>query len=275
MPAPRRSAVSAIAIALALAALAGCGSGSEPDARDLAGRLPVDRSGTVAYADLAEVRERGGQPEDVEPLASLLAQPGALDLGQVEVVASNGFLGPRAVTVVRTDQPFEGVAAQLEQAGVVAAGEEGLIAMGSDRQSVEAALAADGAGGSGAEEDARATLFEELGEAPVGSVYAASASAPPQCLRGIAIGYEVSEGAGELLLAVEGADPDLFVLDDAAGVKGFSVAASFEFGEAQADGDLLRVPFTYPPAEPGGPLALLGGETPPGSFYACRGAGAE
>jgi len=190
-------------------------------------------------------------------------------------VASNGRRGPAAVTVVRSEQPFEEAEAGLERAGFVAAGRGGLIAFGSTSASVEVALSEEGAGQGGAAGDARATLFEELGEAPVGAVYAAGATAPSQCPRGIAIGYEVSDGVGELLLLVEAPDPGLFVLDDAAGVKGLSVAASFKFGEPHADGDLLRVPFTYPPDERGGPLALLGGGTPPAGFYACRGSGAD
>jgi hypothetical protein len=90
------------------------------------------------------------------------------------------------------------------------------------------------------------------------------------------VGDRIEEGEGELLLTVEGgADPDSFLLAKAQGASGLSPYAAFDFGEPEADGDLLRVPFTLPLEEAGSPLALLQGEVAPAAFYACRGSGAD
>ena len=302
-------------VPIAAALLCGCGSGEDrPD--ELAGMIPPNPVGSLVVADLAELRERAGLPEDADPSDGLadgepaeqrfafnaaaamphLTDPRdlpigeALDESRVQAAASSGFWGPESITVVSSDQPFEEVATVLEAAGyardgdvlesdraallvtypVVAGGEDEVIAMGSSRDAVEAALERDGA------PDGRpAELLEQLGEAPAVSLLARIAN-PLGCLEAVAIADQVEGGEGELLLSIEGgADPALFLLDRAAGVRGLSPAASFEFAEPEAKGDLLRVSFRYPLEEPGAPLALLGEDVPGSTVYACRGAGGD
>jgi hypothetical protein len=286
--------LAAIVILVALAAgLPACGEdeGGSGDGADLAAMLPAG-PGAIAFADFAAARDAAGLPEDADfaaakaegggegrrfaqEAASVLVplnQSGtalakALDGSQVQAAASDG-----TITLVRTDQEFEELASAVDGSGgpAIVEGEEGLIGVGEDRQLVERILAREGEA-----EGIQGTLVEEIGDLPIGAVLASGS--PTGCLSGVAIGDEIEEGAGLLVLNVEGgADPESFLLSKAPGAAGLSPYAVFEFEEPEADGELLRIPFSYPVEEGGAPLVLVQAAVlPDQDFYACRGVGAD
>jgi hypothetical protein len=232
------------ALALALAVSA-CGDddGDEgvgvSDPAPLVDRIPTGVS-ELNFVDLRAVWDELGLPEDAEASLGLgddetrlnvaagnvlqfLSLPrrtplhDAIDLGRVDAAASNLIIGLPGIAVLQTSQPFDEIAAALEEQGyerdggvmstelgdgagsttynVVADDGDGLIVLGFDRDTVEASVD----GKPGLENPAR-PLIEQV----EGVSRAAIASTDSGCVRGLAIGESADGDTGEIRIEVEG-----------------------------------------------------------------------
>ena len=292
-----------LALAFAAAALViGCGGGASVE--ELLAHLPADAE-LLASVDLAAAREALDLPEDADPLdrgggradqrllfTAAYALPhlerpvdlpimAALDHGRIRAAATGGLPPEERVTVVDTEQSVDEVLEGLEQRGYrredrileseeppvrvvygAAAEADGLLVLAGTGEALEGALESeDGAAGSARK------LFDEL----EGPVRVASGRERPGggCLRGSGGTDRLGAGKGELVLRVEGgAEPKRARFD--AKQQRLPFTRSVRFGSAEADGELLRVPFSYEANKPGvSPLALVRGDLLAGALYGC------
>lgn len=293
-------------LALAFAAatlLVGCGGGASAD--DLLAHLPSDAE-VLATVDVSAAREALELPEDADPLdrgggsgdqrllfAVAYALPhlerpvdlpimAALDHSLLRAVATGGRPPQDQVTVVATEQSVEEVLEGLEERGYrregrilvsveppvkvvygAAAEADDLLLLAGSREALEDVLESDAGGGGPARK-----LLDEL----EGPVRVASARDGPRgsCLRGLGGTDRLSAGKGELMLRVEGgADPRRSRFD--ANEQRLPFTRAVRFGTAKAEGELLRVPFSYDASKPGvSPLALVTGDLLAGALYGCE-----
>ena len=289
---------------LMAAVAAGCGGSGTGE---LLERLPSDTP-LLATIDLAAAREQLGLPDDADPTAPnrdaqsaerrLLFAAGyalphlqrpfdlpildALDESQIEAAATAGLRGEDQLTVVRTGQPADEVLDGLERGGyrrqgdVVASGEspfkvvyaaaaesDGLLLLGGSRAAVRRALEGEAAGAGPARK-----LMDELD----GALRVAATGSGSGCVRGVAGGERLKPSEGDLLLRVEGvARPERSPLGDGAGLER-ELARNAHFEKPTAEGDLLRIPFSYDTRKSGlSPLALVTGDAVAGALYRCEG----
>lgn len=296
-----------VVVVAAFFLIKGC-FGGEGDESDLVDRLPADTV-TASYVDLEALREQLGLPEDADPsevditdqsdesqdllqlqgavamVLQNLSVPGsedpinaALDGGQITAAARGNGTGtaeepPVTLTVIKTDQSFDDIAAGLEDEGfeekdsvleseeaptynVVADAGDGVVVLGDERDAVETAVADEG------EAPAVADLLDEV----EGAQRTATVFEDSECVTSIVTGADADPLEGEMVLNVDGeADEDNF--DDAATV-GFGI----ELEDPEFDGDTVRVAFTageeaQAPGVLGGLLASVG----PLNLYRCEG----
>jgi len=279
-------------------------SGSELSA--LVDRLPRGEFPGVAVVDVVAAREALGVAEDIDPRTAILeGDPEsrfgyavaigipylqdpqetplveAIDATQITAAASTLTFGEGAVTVLQTDQDFEEIASSLEGDGFTRDGD----LLTSDAPPLETGGASAVAGGDGlvalgfAAEDASAAVGE-ISEVPEGperdliadlDAPAAVAIATPEgsdtCYEAIAIVDRLVDGEGEFVVVAAEPSADGFVFND--GADEF-LSEPYDFGEPTIDGTNLRVPFTYPIDQPGGPEGLLFGDIPAGTIYDCE-----
>ncbi len=297
-----------VLIAACLTGCGGGGGGGGGGGNGQNGREPLDRlpSGArfVAAVDVAGAREALGLPVDADLvlggsadekrlfLAAAYALPHlqqpvklpileVLDHKRIEAAASGGQAQNQQVTAVRTSQPPSEVLEGLEDQGYrrdgdlvvsdeapstvvygAAAESDGLLFLASDEEGLRQALA-------GKDEQAGAAerlLRDEL----EGPVRLASARPDADCLRAIGAQEAVDPAAGEFALGPAG-EPDPQRVRLGAGPE---TAAPFlreiRFEEAQADGRLLRVPYSYEAGRTRpSPAGLLMGDLPVSAFYDC------
>jgi hypothetical protein len=302
-----RVAAAAIFAAFLLAA---CGEDEAPEletaqnpAVALAERIPEGPVAAVTAVDLAAARDALGLPPDAAPIGASpddsgeelrfasvvgtaiphLGQPRdvpvaeAIDPGEVTAAASSAFSGPEAVTVLATEQPFDEIAASLEDAGyrregevlqtlesgtevvhTIVAGGDGVVAMGGDLELVSSAAEGETPSPSGTDRELLASLAEAPAISAVGSRDA--------CVEGFAVADELAGGRGEMEIVAAGeASADRFAADRAKA----GPLADFEFEDPRVDAQSVTVPFTYPLSVPGTPLAVVTGELPSREIYDC------
>ena len=249
-------------------AIAGCGgsdsveqpaNGSDP--AELIARVPPDFQ--LGYVNLAGAREQLDMASDTDPSAReakpdsdeaelagvaavalhfmLIPEPTALaeevvDWGAVSEAASNRIFGVPGITVIRTTQPFDQIAQELEERGferdgdvveldrgfvnqdhaVFADAGEGIVVLGWTRQAVDRALS---------ETPAADPLQLSLLTSVEGVSRNAFTGGLPECVRGVATGQSFDPELGEIRIEVKGRadekrlrDPeptlDLFQLED-------------------------------------------------------------
>jgi hypothetical protein len=267
-------AIGMLAVALALSA---CGDDDGEDGvsvRDpgaLIDRVPGKPSGLV-FVDIAAVRDKLGAPDDA-PVSQLgngddairvsqsagrampwLSAPrrtplhDAIETGAVDAAAANTVFGPPGISVIETSQPFEQIAAALEDQGykrdgdllktdlgqqfsypVVADGGDGVIVLGFKRSTVEDAVA----GSAGSDDPARPLLGQVEGVARGGRPVEVN------CLRALAVGESFDPDTAELGIQVDGeASADRFRLPDA------DLKTPLEYGEPEVDGGVLTAEIT-------------------------------
>jgi hypothetical protein len=284
-------------------------SGESSASTDLAASLPGDPT-AVYYLDLEATRQELGVAADTDPVSEealtgdaddeqaaelyltagivlphvtesfserfeLDATGEAIDHSQVSAAASGeGGDGGRAV-VLATDQPFDEIAQSLEAAGFEADGDV-LSGANADPEPAFPYVAETG--------DGTVVLATELAaaeEAAAGETSASDAAAlagkldQPQrqalaaeqdCVRGFAVGGDAVGGELEIVIRVDG-EPDADrVANEAALISGGTIV----LGEAEVDGDLVRVTATAPEGgdEPTGEFA--GGGVFTDDVYECR-----
>lgn len=284
------------ALAAAVILLAGCsdsdsGEVAEPPS-ELARMIPTNPFG-VSELDLVALKDALGLPGDADPAAapeseaerrlaavartalpfcSHTGEPiepideaigEAVDCAKVEAAAAPAGVGHWSLTIMRTSQPFEEIAASLVAAGYVRQGRllgyvEGrrpmrypeVVASAEDDSVI--ALARDRTVGFGALRGPRA--------ADATPVLAALGALPPapartawlgdgQCIAAYAIADRIEDQRGELLveLAEDRADAtvDGFTLTEHEAFAGQPGAPElFDFDPPEADGDTLRVGFS-------------------------------
>ena len=273
------------ALLLTCGLIAGCGG--DGGSADLVERLPGDAR-ALSVIDLAAVKERLGLPEDADPTqppgagggeaqARLFAYAGgafpylarldrnftqAIDESRVTQAASTPVSGPDTVVVLATEQPFDDeIAKRLERVGYrerdgllvtqegggpgsfpAVGGQEGVVVLAGDAQTVERTLEGELPGG---------PTRELLGEVD-GPVRDATTLGGPSCVRGVGLGDSIDPPEVELVVRVEGKARADRLGDPRAGGDD-----SFRPGDADADGDLARVPLTYRPRPGTAPIQTL------------------
>jgi hypothetical protein len=310
----------------------GCGGSEDepapPTLDELAELVPSGQG--VAATDLAAAKEalgldsqtdpsEGIPPQDADATdaerrfarAALIALPHlgagaeiplleAID--ESRVTAAINTLGGDEFTVIATDQPFDEIAAVLEQRGWAGDGEtleaeessvdpyaaiapgDGYIAVGDEVDAVEAAAAGEAQPG-GPDRDLAleladpAAIARELELSPdfirgLPGPVAAAARRDGKCVEVIAIADHLADGEAELVLVTTDApDPEAFLLDD----EGAKLPEELflnrgvpAFGEAVAEGGRLVAPFTYPVEAEGAPYSdFAPGFLRTSSFYRC------
>lgn len=255
-------------------------------------------------ADVAAAREANGLADDADPLdgfpggtdaeqrfasafvgmrdvTSPMESPirAALDHGAITAYAANQYVGPGAVALVATSQPFDMISASLEGEGYQLAGDvlvgdgsttdlvypavaeaDGYIVLGSDPALV-GAIAAEGSDSRPPPEEV--ALLSGL-EGPVSAVV----SVGSDCLESITIDDRM-DGTAELRLNLTATpDPAGFGLDDSDTDTGPLFGYSFD--EPTVDGDALAVEIASNPDSPAlSPLSLLESEVPASTIYDC------
>jgi hypothetical protein len=209
------------------------------------------------------------QPVDVPALA-------AIDLGRVTAAANNGpGAGADQVVVLATDQSFTDVSVELETIGYmrdgdvlrrqnptrtaaasVVAGGPGVIALGQNRDEVQAAARGTAAGIHGAARDLLGAL-----NAP-----AAVAVAPGSgCMTAVAIADDIDGGAARLAVATPRPRADRL----AANKAGNGLFDEVTFGTVAITGDRLTVGMTYPQDGTSDPVLDMLSEASPNLLYDC------
>jgi hypothetical protein len=297
---PYLAAVAALALLLG-----GCGgdddgAGSTAAAK-LMDRLPAEQEHPgVTLVDLDRAREALDLPSDADPRepsgrgpSALLTTAGAaipylaspyesplaeaIDAGRIQAAASTAIdFGPRAVSVIATDQPFDEIASALEASGwqrdgdvltlseggasarvgaSAVAGRDGVVVLGYDPGLVGSAAGGDVDPGSGLDRE----LATES-DAPAVATFALDGG----CLTGLAVASEL-DGNAELTIVTDDPDPERLTIDEAdSGILG-----RYEFEAPEVDGDRLRVRFKAPTEPYADPLAIVGGETTADQIYDC------
>lgn len=185
--------------------------------------------------------------------------------------------------MIATEQPFDEIASSLEQNGfsrdgdvltsaddpvdaaaTAVAGGDGVIALGFDAATVEAAAGEEPEAPKGAERDLIADL-----EGPAAIVLAVPEDSTA-CFTAIGFVDRLANGEGEFVVVAEEPSADAFVLDDGGDDP---LTEGFEFGAATAEEDRVVAPVTYPIEELGGPGGLLFGDVPSSAIYECEGEG--
>ena len=212
---------------LSLLALAACGGGDDNPSAELLERLPPE-SAAVASVDLKAVREAAGDGAEAEERLRFAAALGlpylarpqasplrdAIDLAQVQAVATNSFAGEDSLAVVDSEQSFDDLAAALEREGYEREGEllvsdarifevvypvvgeaDGLLLLGGSRAAVEEATEREDGG-----DEELLELLAALEDAPVRGAGLLSGG----CVRGVAISDQFDPPEGELVLQVRG-----------------------------------------------------------------------
>ncbi len=295
-------------------AIAGCGSDDSGESGDsgaaggappgeLAALVPEGAFSKIAEADFAGARKALDLPVDFDPRDGLDAsgperrfseavlptipfyvgpQPipvgKVLDGGLIQSAAAEGEGGASEVIVVRTDQPFEQIAAGLVEAGykrrgrilnytgdvndvrypevVAADGDESLIAISGERTRGFAAL---GAAPAAPDSRPELALLGELPEAPVriadGELIGAGCAS-------VGVADQLAEGKAELVVLVEGeeASAEALQLDGIAGL---------EPGELEVSADSIRAPLTFGLETPGAPGTAIA-DAFPSTIYECE-----
>lgn len=290
-----RGAITALFVAVVLfVGCSGSGNGEVPaePPSELARMIPDNPFG-VSEVDLLALKEALGLPADADPstppegeadrrLASVtraavpfcglgdespepidIAIGEAVDCSQVEAAAAPAGVGTWSLTIMRTAQPFEEIAASLVASGysrqgrllgyvggdkpmrylevVASAEDDSVIALSRDATVGFAALGVTAAA------DARAEL-RALGALPAAPARTAWLG-DGQCVAAHAIADRIEDERGELVvqLAADGKEVVAggFTLTEHEGFAGDPGAAElFEFDQPEADGDTLRVSFS-------------------------------
>lgn len=303
----------AVMVTAAIALVAGCsgsegsdggvvgGGGGSDSATELVDRLPEDAR-QVAAIDVAAVRQGLGLPEDqgiddlsddsVRQLAFALgtavpfisnprATPirEAFDTGAMTATASVPYaIAPEhAVVVVRTSQPFDDLAAALEDQGyerdgdlvvtnqtvtemggvtVVTAAGDDLIVLAQSAEVARAVAVGEGAG---------PALAEELDavNAPLRAAFETPADSD-SCVETLAAGWQVDPAEGQIVITT--AQPD-----DADGLEllpsDSPIAPSVDLDPPRVDGRTIVARYRYD--GPGSPLSFLYSELPADGLYRC------
>lgn len=260
--------------------LPGCGTESEVPEKKTEAKLvalvsaAIDSDGELAndaiqYADYTLARQQLGLADDaniynisptflLDPLIYATrpdAPPlvGAIDGSSVQAAAGRSMVGATALVALRTTQPFSEIAKALSEAGYVE--RRGLLVSPRDGSHVVFPVVAD-AGGSvvvlgESPRFVRGVLESREPNSPRTADLIDSVSGPRRmatslnesCAVAAAAGQNLSPRDGEYLLQVEGdaSDAEQYLLDRSkVGQSGGIV-----FGEPDAEGDVLRVEFTY------------------------------
>lgn len=300
---------------MAIALVAGCsgaddadggvGAGGRDSVSELVERLPEDAL-MLASIDLVAVRRELGLPDDqgiddlsddsVQQLAfalfevvPFLGNPRvtpireALDTGAMSAVASvpYAFAPERAAVVVRTAQPFDELAAALEDRGyerdgallvtdgrvsemggdtVVAAAGDDLIVLAQSAEVARAVAAGEGDG------PALADAFDAV-DGPVRIAFATPADRD-SCVETLAAGSQVDPAEGAIVVTV--AEPD--DADELELLPGDSpVARGVDLDPLRVDGRTVTTRYRYHRDDGfGSPLAFLTAATSEGDgFYRC------
>lgn len=269
---------------------------------DLVDRLPRAEPSGVIYLDFYAAREALELDAEVDPESAILGSDAerrfglvagaavpylaspvdtavrkAVDATRISAAANNLLsVGEQAVTVLVTDQPFDEIAATLEEEGfsrdgdvltsdespqevgaTAVAGDDGVLALGFTAAAVEAAATGETELAQGPERD----LLAEL-DAPAKAAFATS----DPCSEAIGAADALAGGEGELVVAATDPDAERFIFDD----SDEFVVQDLRFGEAIVDGDLVRAPVTVPlDSTSTGLLGILRGDLPPGLIYEC------
>lgn len=291
-----------LVIALGAAACGGEEESASAGSRELVDRLPRLEPAGVIYVDVDAARAALGLGPAVDPesvlegsdaerrfvLVAAAAVPyigspvdtavrKAIDATQIRAAANNFLtVGEESVSVLATDQPFDEIAATLEDEGftrdgevltsgespqavgaTAVAGGEGIVALGFTPEAVEAAAAGEAEPADGPERDLLASL-----DAPAVAAFATSDG----CSEAIGAADALTDGEGELVVAASEPDAARFVFDDS---EDFLVQ-DLRFGEPSVDGDLVRAPVTVPlDSISTGLLGILRGDLPTGTIYDC------
>jgi hypothetical protein len=294
----RLSAVGPVLIAgfMLMGSIVGCGgdgtpdelSGGSPDPA-LVGAVAPARS-HVDYVDVSRAREQLGlaADEDLDPPAntdealsgeqlvlatiashlSLYAprpRPGpvakAIDGTRVTEGATAMTVSPDAVAALRTTQPFDELAASLEEHGYLRRGEilvsgsteliqpffpavaegDGLIILGGSAQAVDRALSDPDVKPGDA-----ASFLDDVG----GVARQVDVATPRRgCVTSVAIGQDLDPAVGEILVNVtDEASAEAFVLDagpDPEDPDKVVAPPGVDFHAVDADGRAVRATFTY------------------------------
>ena len=204
----------------------------------------------------------------------------AIDEAQITAAANNLLTGgEEGMTLIETEQSFDEIASVLEERGFerdgdvltteepfqeagaqAVAGGNGLVALGSDPATVEAAVGDEVTAPTGPERE----LIAELG----GPAAGAFAGRGEDCVEAIGLVDRMAGGEGEFVLAMTEPDPQRFKLGDQRDLP----FTTFQFGEVTADGNEIRAPFTVPLAEANlAPLGFLLLDIPADMIYDCPG----
>ncbi|MFC7404735.1 hypothetical protein [Georgenia alba] len=225
-----------------------------PEDVDLFGPLPADdddawrayfSSVAVAIPHVPQIA-----PDDVDPAIE------AIDLGAVMAAATTTRFIPGSLTVLRTEQPFEEIAAGFTDGDYERAGDtlsyvgdgriglhasyshlayrDGLLALTSDPEAdVSRVQDAVGQGGKGGELVELAA--EQLEETAAAYVEAEPGGGPPGCVDSLVVGDSFT-GTAQVTFIGAGVQP---ALDQRPGI-----AEAFDVGEPQVDGDRTVVELT-------------------------------
>lgn len=210
----------------------------------------------------------------------------AIDGASVSAGATPSVVSAEAVAALRTSQPFDDLAARLEDHGyqrrgdivindsadpiqpffpALADGDDGLIILAGSAEAAERALTDPGV------PSGVARLLDDIG----GVVKQVDVSKPQRgCVTSIAIGQDLDPAVGEIVVSVANdVSKGAFILDDGPepGDSG-KVAAppGVEFHTVEANGGVLRAKFTYNlDGYSGGPVGLFRLALSPGHVYRC------
>lgn len=290
---------------LVTCAAVGCGDGGEK-IDTLLDRLPAD-SKMVATVDLTAARDKlglaedadlfsGGSDAEVQLISSAVyalphlqvpvGQPilKVLDHKRITAAASGGPEFNEQLTVVRTTQPPKDVLEGLEDEGYerdgdlvvadtpaprvvyeAAAESDGLLYLASDEDLLREALREGGEGEEAPAGQAARLVRDELR----GPVRFAVENPDADCLQALAAEDSLDPAAGAFLLDVAGEpDPDRVGLADYEYIE--NLLGDSRLGDAEADGDLLRLPISYGTENRmPSPVGLVTGDVPGGAFYDC------
>jgi hypothetical protein len=201
----------------------------------------------------------------------------ALDSAKVTAVAANAVAYTRtAVTLIATDQPFDEIAEALVKAGYVrsgnllrgpatlkpveaqaVAGGEGVIAVGADIESVQAAAEGKGGGIKGPVRD-----LVTARDVPA----AAAVETGTACPKALAVTDDVKNRRAQLVILDSAPKASRFTAG-----RGSFIFRTFTFSEPKVDPDRITVDLTYPAGTTSPqPMESLYGETPIEGIYNCE-----